>query len=186
MRQNPQQRTEGALCRCSGSVERVLTTNQGKQSVILHSGLWPRSGDTQKEARAEIAECAEEFNPAEGFVWQSPDALSGFAVFRLSYLCALCGLCASYTFFPQPLTQFDLIDLVSRGAQCCDQTVELFLVAGFALDVGGQALGGQVREDALVVDFDDVDIVAVKFAHHLEQRPGAVLQRQPQPGKTAR
>ena len=38
MRQNPQQRTERSLCRCSGSVERVLTKNQGKQSVNMHRG----------------------------------------------------------------------------------------------------------------------------------------------------
>src|SRR3546814_4415374 len=62
----------------------------------------------------------------------------------------------------------------------------MLAVARFALDVGDQTLGGQRREDALVIDFDDVDLFLVEQLHHLEQRPGPVLETDAQPRDAAR
>src|SRR3546814_4094288 len=88
------------------------------------------------------------------------------------------------TLFPYPtlfrslnkLRQLDRRHHIARGAQRIDEAVEMLAVARFALDVGDQTLGGQRREDALVIDFDDVDLFLVEQLHHLEQRPGPVLE----------
>src|SRR3546814_12513530 len=98
------------------------------------------------------------------------------------------------TLFPYPtlfrslnkLRQLDRRHHIARGAQRIDEAVEMLAVARFALDVGDQTLGGQRREDALVIDFDDVDLFLVEQLHHLEQRPGPVLETDAQPRDAAR
>src|SRR3546814_13728326 len=98
------------------------------------------------------------------------------------------------TLFPYPtlfrslnkLRQLDRRHHIARGAQRIDEAVEMLAVARFALDVGDQTLGGQRREDALVIDFDDVDLFLVEPLHHLEQRPGPVLETDAQQRDAAR
>src|SRR3546814_14272485 len=53
-------------------------------------------------------------------------------------------------------SQFDLAHFVAAGAQRLDQPVEMLRVARLAFDIGDQPLGGQRREYALAIDFDDV------------------------------
>src|SRR3546814_19919449 len=98
------------------------------------------------------------------------------------------------TLFPYPtlfrslnkLRQLDRRHHIARGAQRIDEAVEMLAVARFALDVGDQTLGGQRREDALVIDFDDVDLFLVEQLHHLDQRPGPVLETDAPPPAAAR
>src|SRR3546814_9086299 len=65
---------------------------------------------------------------------------------------------------------------IPRIAQRSDEAVEMLAVARLAFDVGDQPLCGQRRDDALVIDFDDVDLLLVEQLHHLEQRAGPVLR----------
>src|SRR3546814_3018387 len=51
---------------------------------------------------------------------------------------------------------------ITRIAERSDEAVEMFAVARLAFDVGDQPLCGQRREDALVIDFDDVDLLLVE------------------------
>src|SRR5437764_866050 len=53
-------------------------------------------------------------------------------------------------------------------------------IAGFALDVGDQALRRQRREDALMIDLDDVDLLLIEDARDVERRAWTVLQLDPQ------
>ena len=82
--------------------------------------------------------------------------------------------------------QFDPFDLITRRIKPVDQTLQLLCIARFTFDVGNQPLGRQSGKNALVIDFDDVDIMLVEQPHHFEQRPRPILQRDTKARETAR
>src|SRR5690606_12297973 len=82
--------------------------------------------------------------------------------------------------------QLDLAHRVAARTQRLDQLVQLLAIARFALDVGDEPLRRQVGEDALMIDLEDVDVVRVERVHHLQRRPGPVLQRDAQPRQAPR
>jgi hypothetical protein len=77
------------------------------------------------------------------------------------------------------------VNVVPLRLDVPDQPLEMGRVARFALDVGVQALGGQAREQALVIDLDDVDLVLVEQLDHAEQRARPVLELDPKPREPA-
>ena len=80
--------------------------------------------------------------------------------------------------------QFGHFDYISLVAQRVHEPVDLFTVARLAFDFRRQAFGRQCGENALVIDFDDVDVVFVELAHDLEQCARSVLQHDLQASKT--
>ena len=72
--------------------------------------------------------------------------------------------------------ELHLLNCVARTAKPRYQPLQLFCIARFAFDVGYQALGRQCRENALVIDLDNIDIMFVEQPHDLEQCARPILQ----------
>ena len=58
-------------------------------------------------------------------------------------------------------------------------------VAGFTFNIGDKPLGRQCGKDTLMVNFDDIDLMFIKSAHHFKQGTGAILQADAQARQTA-
>src|SRR3546814_3092184 len=78
-------------------------------------------------------------------------------------------------------SQFDLAHFVAAGAQRLDQPVEMLRVARLAFDIGDQPLGGQRREYALVIDFDDVGALLIEYPRDIVERARLILEPDAQP-----
>ena len=54
-------------------------------------------------------------------------------------------------------------------------------IARFAFNIGDQPLGRQGREDPLVIDFDDIDLLFVKHLGDIIERARPILQPDAEP-----
>src|SRR3546814_2039449 len=59
-------------------------------------------------------------------------------------------------------------------------------VARLAFDIGDQPLGGQRREYALVIDFDDVGALLIEYPRDIVERARLILEPDAQPCEPAR
>ena len=59
-------------------------------------------------------------------------------------------------------------------------------IARLAFDIRNEALGRQRREHTLVVHFEDVHLLGIEHARHVEQRSRPILQLDAQPRQSSR
>src|SRR5690242_17655748 len=83
-------------------------------------------------------------------------------------------------------SELDLADLVMRVAKRLDQPIEMGAIAGLALDIGNQTLGGQRGEYALMIDLDDVGTLLIEDPRDIVERAGLILQTDAQTREPAR
>jgi hypothetical protein len=58
--------------------------------------------------------------------------------------------------------QLNPLNLISSGPHAIDQPLKLLGIACFAFNIGDQSLGGQCRENPLMVDFNDIDVMIIE------------------------
>jgi hypothetical protein len=85
------------------------------------------------------------------------------------------GFVNSHSDIPRRGVHLDRVDVEAVRFQVGHQAGQMRPVTGFAVEIGVETLGRQRREDALVIDFDDVDLVLFEQANDREERARPIL-----------